>query len=258
MSSLTLLFAFGLGTVLGSFLNVCIYRLPRGESLIFPGSHCPHCGRQLSAFELFPLISFLLLRGRCRGCQVLINPRYPLVELLMGLLTALAFLLAAGNWLWLFFACFIVGCLLAIFFIDLELQVIPDALSYAGIGAGLLYNLIRGPGTYFVSALIGACLGYLILFAIAWAGRLIFRQEALGEGDLFLAALLGACFGWQGLLLALLLSYLGAAAVLLAFLAVGRIKMGQPVPFGPALATGGIVTLFWGEQIIRWYLFLPL
>jgi leader peptidase (prepilin peptidase)/N-methyltransferase len=255
MSSLTLLYWFVTGTVFGSFLNVCIYRLPRGESLLFPASRCPHCGRRLNVLDLIPLVGYLLLLGRCRGCRAPISPRYPLVELLTGLIFLQAAGQAGGNWPWLIFACFLACCLIIVFFIDLELQVIPDSVNIAGGAAGLAFNLARGINDFFLPAVAGMIAGYLLMFGIGQLGRFLFRQEALGEGDMFLAAMLGACLGWSGMLLAVLIGYLAAALLLLVLLALGRVKMGQAVPFGPALALGGLVTLFWGEQIIHWYLF---
>jgi len=253
MSSLTLLYSFVLGTVIGSFLNVCIYRLPRGESVVSPASRCPHCGRRLSVFDLVPLVSYLLLLGKCRGCRAPISSRYPLVELLTGLIFLLAAGRSGGDWPWLIFASVFASCLIIVFFVDLELQVIPDSVNIAGTVAGLAFNLARGS---ILTSVIGMISGYLLLFLIGKFGTFLFRQEALGEGDMFLAAMLGACLGWSGMLLAVFLGYLGAALLLLVLMAAGRVKFGQAVPFGPALAAGGLVALFWGEQFIRWYLFL--
>jgi leader peptidase (prepilin peptidase)/N-methyltransferase len=254
MSSLSLLYWFALGTVIGSFLNVCIYRLPRGESLVFPGSRCPRCGRRLGALELIPVVGYLLLRGKCRGCRAPISLRYPLVELLAGLVFLLAAQKAGADLLWLGFAVIFTSCLIVIFFIDLELQVIPDAVSFAGGTAGLIYNFARGFNDHFLPALAGIAVGYLLFFLIAKVGRILFRREALGEGDIYLAAMLGAGLGWQGMLAAVLLGYFGAGLILAVLLLAGRVKMGQAVPLGPALAWGGLVALFWGEWIISWYL----
>ncbi|MFA5112969.1 MAG: prepilin peptidase [Candidatus Margulisiibacteriota bacterium] len=256
MSSLTLLYWFALGAVIGSFLNVCIYRLPRGESVVFPASRCPHCGRRLNAFDLIPIFGYLLLLGKCRGCRAPISPRYPLVEALTGLLFLLIVGQGGGDPARLIFTAFVVCCLIVVFFIDLELQVIPDAVNIAGTAAGLVYNLSRGLADFFLPALAGMFAGYLLMFLIGKLGTFLFKQEALGEGDMYLAAMLGACLGWSGMLLAVFLGYLAAALVLLVLLAAGRVKMGQQVPFGPALAAGGVIVLLWGEQIIHWYLFL--
>jgi leader peptidase (prepilin peptidase) / N-methyltransferase len=252
MSSLTLLYWFAFGTVIGSFLNVCIYRLPRGESVVFPASRCPHCGRRLNALDLIPVFGYLLLLGRCRGCRAPISARYPLVELLTGVIFLLAANQCGGDWLWLIFASLLASCLIIVFFVDLELQVIPDAVNIAGVAAGLAFNLARG---LIVPSLIGLVGGYLLLWLIGKFGTYLFKQEALGEGDIYLAAMLGACLGWSGMLLAVFIGYVSAAVLMLALLAAGRVKFGQSVPFGPALAAGGLVVLFWGEQIIHWYLF---
>ncbi|OGB89639.1 hypothetical protein A2625_05850 [candidate division WOR-1 bacterium RIFCSPHIGHO2_01_FULL_53_15] len=246
-------FWFILGLVVGSFLNVCIYRLPREESIIWPSSHCPRCGKDLRPLDLIPLISFFLLRGRCRSCGEKISPRYPLVELLTGCGFVGVFILSGGEFVPLIFQSVFLSALIVIFFVDLEHSVIPDSASYLGILAGLLYNFLFG-WPVFLSALGGALLGYLILYLISLAGRLYYKKDVLGDGDLYLAVVLGAWLGWGGVLAAIFLSYLLAALVLLTLLLSGRVKFGQYVPFGPALAAGGLITLFFGPQLIGFYL----
>ena len=246
---------FILGAAVGSFLNVCIYRLPRGESVIFPPSACPQCRARLKPWDLVPIFSYLLLRGKCRYCGGKISSRYPLVETISGLAFALIWGVSGGDWINLFFQLLFTSVLIVIFFIDYEHQVIPDAVSVPGIFAGLIYNFLRAPfPNPFISALLGMLLGYVLLYGIAAAGKEIFKKEAMGEGDLYLAALLGAFLGWSGVLLSLFLGCLLAGLVLLVLLPLGKVKMGQYVPFGPALAAGGMITLFLGERIINWYL----
>jgi len=242
---------FIIGTIVGSFLNVCIYRLPRAESIISPASRCPRCKKKIRAFDLVPILSFFLLRGKCRDCGAKIPFRYPMVEFLSGALflaVAYAFPTPLEIVSYLIFA----GLLLAIFFIDLEHQVIPDSLNISGILFGLGFNFFRGMPQFF-SALLGAGLGYLIFFLVSRIGLLIFQKEAMGEGDLFLAAFLGVYLGWERLFLAIFLAYLGAGVVALFLLAAGKVKMGQAVPFGPALAAAGLVTLFFGDMIANLY-----
>ncbi|MBI5400071.1 prepilin peptidase [Candidatus Saganbacteria bacterium] len=254
-----LIFSFVFGLVVGSFLNVCIYRLPRGESIVFPASHCPECGQTLRPLDLIPVLSFLFLRGRCRYCRTKITWRYPLVELITGVLfvlTAAKFYAQPLDW---FFGWLFLPLLAAIFFIDLEKMVVPDALSYGGIFLGLIYNLIKtihnAPGDNFLfSSLLGLLLGFSILFSVGWLGKRIFKKEAVGEGDWYIAGSLGAGLGWQLGLLALFLAYLFSAVVILGFLAVRRLKLGDYVPFGPALAAGGVVAFFWGQTLLSWYL----
>ncbi len=254
-------FWFIIGAVIGSFLNVCIYRLPRGESIVFPPSHCPNCGEPIKPYDLVPIVSYFLLRGRCRRCQAGISWRYPLVEALAGFALAAAWQATAGRPLdFLFYAIFL-SCLTVVFFIDLEFRVIPDAVSVLGLAAGLLYNLLRGVASLtiidfdpLISSIAGLLLGFFVLYAIGFLGRSFYQKEVMGEGDLYLAALLGAYLGWAEALLAIFLAYVLAALVSGVLLLAGRVKMGGYIPFGPALAAGGAIALFFGAPIIGWYL----
>jgi len=240
-----------IGAVIGSFLNVCIHRLPREESIVFPPSHCPACGQKLVPLDLVPVISYLFLRGRCRYCGAPITWRYPLVEGLTALGFALAWSASAGDPINFFARAAFVSALIVIFFIDLEHLVIPDAVSLIGLIAGLLYNSFEG---HFFPALAGVLLGYALLYAISFLGKLFYRKEIMGEGDLLLAAFMGAYVGWVGILLAIGLAYLLAALVIIGLLALRKVKMDNYIPFGPALAAGGFIALFWGNPLIAWYL----
>ena len=260
---LYLIFIFALGTVVGSFLNVCIHRLPRGESIVFPASHCPNCKRALNALDLIPVLGYFLLRGRCRYCCTPISLRYPVVEFVCGLLfvgMVLAFPLQSRPLDFAFYLIFTL-LLLVIFFTDLEHQVVPDSVSVSGIFLGLFYNYIQGMFFHrgpvmnpFVSAIFGMLLGYVLFYLIAVMGKWWFKKEAMGEGDLYLAAFLGAYLGWEGVLLSVFIAYFLAGLVLLMLLLSGRIKMEQYVPFGPALTAGGMIYLFFGPGIISWYM----
>ena len=250
------IFFFIIGSVVGSFLNVCIHRLPRGESIVWPASHCPACGRALSPLDLVPLLSYLLLRGRCRYCGGPISVRYPLVELLTGSFFAWSFL-RFGWSVELGLALALVSLLLAAFFIDLEQMVVPDVVSGGGIVLGLAYNAylswrIGSPGPFYL-ALLALLAGYALLGLIGLLGKALFKKEAMGEGDLLLGALLGSTLGLSGVLLAVFLSYLFAGAISLALMVSGRLKLGDYLPFGPALAAGGLLTLFFGARILAWY-----
>ncbi|MBI5078691.1 prepilin peptidase [Candidatus Saganbacteria bacterium] len=243
-------FWFIFGAVIGSFLNVVIYRLPRGESIVFPPSRCPACGKRLLPQDLVPVLSFFLLRGKCRYCRDKISFRYPLVEFLTASAFSFAWMAAGRDTVSFIFYIFLISVFIFIFFIDLEQQVIPDAVSAFGVVLGLIYNYLRGG---FFPALAGMFLGYFLLYAIGRLGKLLFKKEAMGDGDPYVAALLGANLGLSGVLLAVFLAYLLAAVVSLFLLASGRVKMGQTIPFGPALVAGGIITLFWGDGILSWY-----
>jgi leader peptidase (prepilin peptidase)/N-methyltransferase len=249
------------GALVGSFLNVCIYRLPRGESVAFPSSHCPRCGASILPFDLIPVVSYFFLLGRCRRCHEKISWRYPLVEALTALGFAAAWQAAAGQLLGFVFYVIFLSVLIVIFFIDLEFKLIPDSVTMIGLVSGLVYNLLLGTASLqninfnlLISSVAGMLLGFLLLYAISFFGRKFYKKEVMGEGDLYLAALLGAYLGWAGVLLAIFLAYILAALAAGAFLIAGKVKLSNYIPFGPALAAGGIITLFFGSPIINWYL----
>jgi len=214
-------------------------------------------------FDLIPLFSYLFLGGRCRFCRAKISPRYFWVELISGLF--LGWLnniipLALQPAQFVFTAIFFY-LLLAIFFIDAENQVIPDALNIGLIFIGLIYHLAKGTifssaGISFfflLSAIMGMGVGFILLWLIGFWGKIWFKKTAMGEGDIFLAAALGACLGWQGVLVAIFLAYLLAATVAVFLLLSKRARFGQYIPFGPALAGAGILALLFGQKIIDWY-----
>jgi leader peptidase (prepilin peptidase)/N-methyltransferase len=246
------LFIFLLGCVIGSFLNVCIHRLPRGESILHPPSHCPKCQNKIQWYDNIPILSYLLLRGKCRHCKGDISPRYPIVEALTGFLFVLlnlnsSFVIRHSSF---YFNAFFVSILIIAFFADLEEQIIPDEVIYLGIPVALLYAALRGRIT---EAVIGSTLGFLLLFLVQKLGAFLFKKEALGGGDIKLAALFGAQLLWQGLLLSLVLGYLIGAGEALLLLALRRKKWGEYIAFGPALVSGAFLTLFFGQQIIEFY-----
>jgi len=238
---------------MGSFLNVCIYRLPLDKSVVFPASHCPNCDNKLGFFDLIPVLSYLSLRGKCRYCQAVISWRYPLVELVTGLLFVAVAVKFPPFLFWPEFVAYAVflGLTMVVLFIDLEHQLIPDVISFSGIILGLFFNLFRGN---VLSSFLGALLGFGLFFLIAKLGKFCFKKDAVGEGDLYLAAFLGAWFGWQGVLLVIFVAYLFAALVILPLLIFRKVNMADAVPFGPALVVGGLVTLFFGQAILGWYL----
>jgi leader peptidase (prepilin peptidase)/N-methyltransferase len=236
----------------GSFLNVCIHRLPMNESIIFPASHCPRCGYRLNFIDLIPILGFVLLKGRCRQCQATISLRYPMVEFLTATFFVLIgiFFPVSSMPLDLIFYLFFISLGLVVFFIDIEQQLIPDVITFSGIFLGLLYHMLKKAP---LTSIAGILLGWAIFFLVSRLGKRLFKKEVLGEGDLLLAAMLGAFLGWQGMLLSIFLAYLlaGGAAILL--LGLKRIRMGEYIPFGPALVAGGILSLFFGQQLIAWY-----
>jgi len=263
-----------LGLAVGSFLNVVIHRLPkmmergwqaqcaelRGEklpeapayNLLTPRSGCPHCGHAIGALENIPVLSYLLLRGRCAACGKPIGLRYPVVEALSGALSAYAgwhfgFGLAAAG------ALVLVWSLIALAFIDLDTQFLPDSITLPLLWAGLLLNL-GGVFTALPSAVIGAAAGYLALWSVYWLFKLATGKEGMGYGDFKLLGALGAWLGWKMLPVVILLSSVVGALVGIALMVAARHGRNVPIPFGPYLAGGGVIALFWGERLTRTYL----
>jgi leader peptidase (prepilin peptidase)/N-methyltransferase len=266
-----LVFLFSL--LVGSFLNVVIHRLPkmmeadwhaqcaelRGETaepprynLWVPRSACPQCGHQITALENIPLLSWLWLRGRCSACSNPISARYPLVELLTALLSV------AAAWKWgvtlqTAAAVLLIWTLVALAFIDLDTTLLPDSLTLPLLWLGLLVNL----GGHFASlsdAVIGAIAGYLILWSVYWLFKLATGKEGMGYGDFKLLAALGAWLGWQMLPVTLLLSSAVGAVVGIAMIVLVKHDRRVPIPFGPYLAGGGLVALFFGADLTQAYL----
>ena len=263
------------GLMVGSFLNVVIYRLPvmmereweaqcaelRGETpppqetfnIAVPRSRCPKCGHAISALENIPVVSWLVLRGRCRGCQAPISPRYPLIEALCGLLSAYAgwkfgFTLAALG------ALLFIWAMIALTFIDFDTQLLPDDITLPLLWLGLLLNL-GGNFADLKSAVIGAMAGYLALWSVYWGFKLATGKEGMGYGDFKLLAAIGAWFGWQMLPMTILLSSVVGAVVGIALIVFARHGRNTPIPFGPYLATAGVIALFWGKPLSQ--LILP-
>ncbi len=243
---------FALGAMVGSFLNVCASRLPKGRSLWMPGSACPACASPIRWYDNIPVVSFLLLRGRCRDCKGRIGWRYPIVEMGTALLFALAYL-RIGWRSDLVLALLLLSTLVAITAIDLEHQLIPDRITLPGIVAGFAGSVVLGPGSW-LNSLLGIVVGGGVFFVIIVLSGLALGLPGMGGGDMKLGAMLGAFLGWKLLLLGLFLAAFLGGAVAVALLAAGRKGRKDPLPFGPFLAVGGVVSLFWGEGILRWYL----
>ncbi|MGC8797702.1 MAG: prepilin peptidase [candidate division WOR-3 bacterium] len=257
-----LLFAL-LGLVLGSFFNVCIWRLPRGESISYPPSHCPHCKKRIRAYDNIPVVSYLFLRGRCRDCHQPISVQYPLVEAGTALLFVLAYA-RFGFELPVLRALIFIGFLMVLAGIDISHQLLPVQLSFAGLIIGLLTALLPVFRTGIKPAVLGALIGAGFVF-FAWAlwrfvlarpfARMGVRQkEAMGWGDLPFAAMVGVYTGPKGMVVALGVAVVTGVLFGLGGRVAGRLRKGQEVPFGPFLALGGLVGLFWGEQVFNWYL----
>jgi len=244
-------FFFALGCCLGSFFNVVIHRLPRGESIVSPGSRCPSCGSGIAWYDNIPLLSYLLLRGRCRHCNARISLRYPLVELLTGVLVFLLyrqFGLGVSFFIFLVFA----ALLVLIAFIDLDTYLIPDVLSLSGLAVGLAASFVGSHITW-IDSVMGVLLGGGLFYAVAWAYQVLRKQDGLGGGDIKLLAMIGAFTGWQGVLFTIFLSSVVGTVVGLAVMLRRGQGMAARIPFGPFLSLAAICYLFWGKVWVRWY-----
>lgn len=263
-----------IGLMVGSFLNVVIYRLPemmkrnwqhqcaelRGEAiepqatfnLILPRSTCIHCGHMITALENIPVISYVILRGRCSQCQSPISVRYPLVEAVSALMSAYV-AWHFGFGLLTIAALILVWALIALAVIDLNTQLLPDDITLPLLWLGLLINMTHG-FTNIHSAIFGAVAGYLSLWLVYWSFKIMTGKEGMGYGDFKLLAAIGAWLGWQMLPLVLLSSSLVGACVGIGLIVAAKRKNDMPIPFGPYLVGGAFIALFWGEQLNNAYL----
>lgn len=232
-------------------MNLCITRLPKGESILFPPSHCPFCGAGLKVWDLIPIFSYLLLKGRCRYCQKPLSPRYLAVEVLSALAFPL-FFLKFGPTLSFFFGLTFFSLLAVVTFTDLEQWLIPDKIVLTGIILGLIFAFME---KRLLAALLAMALGGGLVYLIGKGGSLLFKKEALGDGDVTLTLMLGAYLGGlKLLLLALFLSVFLGALFGLALIFLGMKKKSEYIPFAPALSLGALTALFFGEELLRWYL----
>ncbi len=250
--SLIVSLTFLLGVVLGSFLNVCIYRLPKQESVVFPASHCRSCLRVLSWHENVPLLSYLVQRGRCRGCGERFSPRYFWIELLTALL-AIGLVVRFGLTIPALIYFVFVAALVTISVIDIDHFIIPNRISLPGIVVGLGASLLL-PALTFWDSLIGAVAGAGVLLAVFWSYYLVTHEQGLGMGDPKLLAMIGAFLGWQALGFTLFCASLTGSLIGLGMMLTGGADRKTALPFGPFLAFGAVCYLFFGEEIIGWYL----
>jgi prepilin signal peptidase PulO-like enzyme (type II secretory pathway) len=249
MNTLFLLTIFLLGTIFGSFLNALIWRTRKGMSVMQGRSQCTSCNNQLRAFELIPILSFLLQRGKCRHCLETISWQYPLVELSTGLFFVLSYTVFQPDMITVLFGWFLVVVLMFIFVYDLRYQLILDRITLPAIAIILVYQIIRDPAAwwvYMLGLLIGG--GFFLLQFVVSRGRWI------GGGDIRLGALMGVILGWKLLLVALMLAYVVGAMVSLVLVAMKKKTMASTTPFGTYLTTATLVVLFWGEVLLDWYL----
>ena len=255
------LLTFVFGAIVGSFLNVCIARIPNDESVIHPPSHCPRCNARIRFYDNIPLISYVVLLGRCRACGERISPRYFAVELLMAAL-AVALYYQFGLGL-AFIASFVfVAALIVISFIDLHVRIVPDVISLPGIVVGLLFSVIGRfvlndpyelvPSPW--SSILGILIGGGVLLALAWAYEAFTGVEGMGGGDIKLLAMIGAFLGWPSIPVTLFFSSLGGSVIGLTAMIIKGVGRKYALPFAPFLCLGALLYLFFGRELVEMYL----
>ena len=254
MSEYVIAVIFGL--VVGSFLNVCIYRIPRNMSIVFPSSRCPFCNNEIRPWDNIPVMSYLLLRGRCRSCKAKISARYPLIEILNAFLYVAVIWRYGIGWNSLVYAV-LCSSMIVITFIDLEFQIIPDRITLAGVPLGLLAGSFFLPDPFMRSDLLGckASLAGMISGGDFFYLVAVLSRGGMGGGDIKMMAMVGSLMGWKAVFLTTFLGSLVGSVVgvfLIAFKGKGR---KTKVPFGPFLALGTLITLFFGQEILVWYLY---
>ena len=250
------LYSLLIGLALGSFMNVCIYRIPLEKSIIRPSSSCPNCGKKIRFYDNIPLISYLFLLGRCRHCHHPISWRYPAVEAITGLLSLALFIRYGLSFQYLLFLLF-ATTLVTISFIDLDHQIIPDVLSIPGIVAGLAAAFIPGNVSWFDS-IIGIIGGGGTLFLVGLIYEKLTGKQGMGGGDVKLLAMIGAWMGWRSLPFVLLVSSLTGAIIGSVFLLAAGKGYRVRIPFGPFLSLGALFYIFFGPQLTNWYISLLL
>lgn len=244
--------AFVFGAAIGSFLNVCIHRLPRHKSVVWPGSHCPACNHSIAAYDNIPVLSYLWLKGRCRACRARISLRYPIIELANGTgYTLILWHFGPGGpalvYALLFSALLVITC------IDLSHQIIPNVITLPGIALGLLCAATILP-VGLLDSVLGTVLGYGIPWGLANAYLLLRGRQGMGLGDAKLLAMIGAFLGWKPVLLTVMVGAAVGSVVGLVLIALKRVRRDQYLPFGPFLALGAIVSLFFHSVVLSWYL----
>ena len=239
------------GLCLGSFANVCIYRIPLNKSIVHPPSSCPHCGSRIGYYDNIPVLSYLLLRGRCRQCKTSVSFRYPLVEIIIALLSLALFIRFGLHLQYIIFLLF-TGTLVILSFIDFDYKILPDVLTLPGIAVGLAVSFLPG-GIGWFDALMGSVSGGGALYLVAAGYARITGREGLGGGDIKLLAMIGAWMGWKPLPLIVLMSSLSGAVIGSIFILVGGKGARTQIPFGPFLSFGAVAYLFFGREISIWY-----
>jgi leader peptidase (prepilin peptidase)/N-methyltransferase len=239
------------GALVGSFLNVCIHRLPRHESIVWPASRCPSCAAPIAWHDNIPVLSYLLLKGRCRSCRAVISRRYPIIELANAVgYSVIAWWFGMG-WPIVAYA-LLLSALLVITCTDLSHQIIPDAITLPGIAVGVLCAATILP-VGLVNSVLGILLGGGILWVLAWASPYLFGKEGMGGGDIKLLAMIGSFLGWQPTLLTIIVGAVAGSVVGISLISLRLMQRGEYLPFGPFLALGALVAMFFHQAVLAWY-----
>jgi leader peptidase (prepilin peptidase) / N-methyltransferase len=247
-----IIFAFLFGLALGSFLNVCIYRIPIKKSIVYPPSSCPRCEERIKFYDNIPVLSYLLLMGRCRRCGQPISIQYPMVEMAMGLISV-ALLLKLGPTLEYVFFMLFVGSLIAMAFIDLRHKIVPDVISLPGIVVGFALSLVPFTPLQWRDSLIGIVGGGGFLLMVAIFFEKMTGRQGMGMGDVKMLAMIGAWMGWQALPFVILLSSVAGSLIGGTFLIASRQGVKTKIPFGPFLSLGAMIYLFFGNELVHWF-----
>ncbi|MCM8760909.1 MAG: prepilin peptidase [Candidatus Omnitrophica bacterium] len=247
-------FVFVVGSIIGSFLNVCIYRIPKRQSVVFPPSHCPHCKKNIHWYDNIPILSYIILGGRCSFCHKRIRPRYILIELLTAFLILGLFLFLGMGPKFIIYSA-LVSALIVVSFIDLEIQEIPDEITLGGMVIAVIFSFLFPEihdtpikGMAFYQSVAGLITGGALIYSMGLIGSLIFKKEAMGGGDIKLMAMIGAAIGWKLTVLTFFIAPISGAIV-------GSVKKWikgvDAVPYGPHLALAAVISIFFGESILR-------
>jgi leader peptidase (prepilin peptidase)/N-methyltransferase len=257
------IFIFILGALIGSFLNVCIYRIPQGLSIVRPSSRCTSCGTPIKFYDNIPILSYMLLMGKCRYCKARFSIRYPLVELLNAFLYIVVLSRFGFESPWVLSVyCLFVSTLIVIIFIDIDHQIIPDGITLPGIPLALIVGSLILPDPFFradllgwKSSLIGVIAGGGSFYLIAVIGKMALKKDAMGGGDIKMMAMVGGLLGWKGIILTTFLGSLLGSVIGVSLIIFKGKQWGAKIPFGPYLAAGALISLFYGQDILNWYMY---
>lgn len=254
---------FIFGSLIGSFLNVCIYRVPEGRSIVTPSSRCSSCGTPVRFYDNIPILSYIILGGKCRDCKTKLSFQYPFVEFLNAALYVLALHTFGIGSIGVLAAYLVfISALIVIFFIDLEHQIIPNSITLPGIPIAVLLGSFILPDPFNLSEMLGiksSIIGFIAgggsFYLIAIIGKAILKKDAMGGGDIKMMAMVGGLLGWKAIILTTFLGSLFGSIIGVILIQIKGKEWGSKIPFGPYLALGSLISLFWGNDILRWYLY---